>query len=101
MTPQQQISSDTIEAWPLEYLQRLRDKGITTAQQIVAIAAAPAGVQIISDELGASIEEVRSLVVATKTYLPNSVVEELEKPVDLSEFGRGVPGIPPDYDPSE
>ena len=87
---------DGVPGWTPEYVERLAKAWITSAEQVVALSATPGGVRSLAEQLGVSEDEARDLVEAARNTLQPTVRAEMEKPVDTSEYGLGVPRRPPD-----
>src|SRR5688500_11890560 len=75
--------------WPQHTLERLGGSWITTAAQVVAIAATDAGLTALSAQCGLPRADLIFYVERTRQALPASVRERLSKPADTSQFGRG------------
>ncbi len=85
-----------VGGWSSEHIGRLRDAGVTSAEQVVALAATPGGLTSLAEQLQADEERVRGLVDRARAVLAPPTRDELERPVDTREFGLGV--LPPDRD---
>jgi hypothetical protein len=72
---------------------RLRDVWITTAEQVVALAATAGGVTSLADHLHTTEDRARELVDRARAALDPQRLRELDTPVDTSEYGLGV--LPP------
>ena len=84
---------DSIQGWTPEKVSRMKDVGITTAEQVVAVAATKKGLQSLSEQLQVDIEEARRLYLAARDQLSPAARRELDQPADTSDFGRGA--LPP------
>jgi hypothetical protein len=87
------IPLDSIPGWTPEKVSRMKVVGITTAEQVVAIAATEEGLQSLSEQLQVDIEEARQLCSAARDRLPPEARQELDQPADTTDFGRGA--LPP------
>ena len=85
---------DDVPAWSGEYATTLAAKGITDAEQVVAIGANASGVDALATELGLSVPETERLVNQARSHLPTAEVTRLEAPVP--RHGLGV--VPPQPD---
>lgn len=75
--------------WPRAALGRLGESWITTAEQVVGVAATDAGIKALAEQAGLSEREVADLVARTRDALPPDVRARLSAPADTSQFGRG------------
>ena len=80
-----------VPGWTEEHVGRLARAWITTAEQVVAVSSTPGGLRSIAEQLRVSEDEARRLVDAAREALEPRVRAELERPVDTSEYGLGVP----------
>jgi hypothetical protein len=87
------IPLDSIPGWTPERVSRMKDVGITTAEQVVAIAATEQGLQSLSQQLQVDIEEARQLSAAARDRLSPEARREFDQPADTTDFGRGA--LPP------
>jgi hypothetical protein len=78
-----------LDIWPPEALKRLSGSWITTAEQVVAIAATDGGMSALAKQTGLPPEVVEHCVDRTRQALPSSVRDKLSKPADTSQFGTG------------
>ncbi len=85
----QDTELDRLGFWPRAALERLSASWITTAEQLVAIAATADGMAALAQETGLPARELEQLVDRTRQALPQSLREELSKPADTSQFGTG------------
>ena len=85
-----------VPGWKAEYVERLAQAWITSAEQVVAVSSTPGGLRSLAEQLGVSEDEANRLVEAARDALQPAVRAEMETPVDVSEFGLGVPRRPPD-----
>ena len=85
-----------VPGWTDEHVERMEQSWITTAEQVVALAATPGGLRSIAEQLRVSEDAARPLVEAARNALRPAVRAEMEEPVDTSEYGLGVPRRPPD-----
>ena len=80
---------DSIQGWTPEKVSRMKDVWITTAEQVVALAATEKGLQSLSEQLQVDIEEARQLYLAARDRLSPEARRELDQPADTRDFGRG------------
>ena len=79
-----------VQGWSEADIGKLADTWINTADQVVALSATEGGLQALAEQLGVSGARVRQLVGAARNALDPETLQEMEKPVDTSEFGLGV-----------
>jgi hypothetical protein len=84
---------DSIEGWTPEKVSRMKEAWITTAEQVVALAATEKGLQSLSEQLQTDIDEARQLYLAARDRLSPEARQELDQPADTRDFGLGV--LPP------
>lgn len=84
---------DSIEGWTPEMISRMKDVWITTAEQVVALAATERGLRSLSEQLQVDIEQARQLYLAARDQLSPAARRDLDQPADTSDFGRGA--LPP------
>ncbi|HUO08907.1 MAG TPA: hypothetical protein VM008_11440 [Phycisphaerae bacterium] len=87
----------SIPGWSPEIVRKLNSRWISTAEQVVGVAASQAGLESLAKDLGLSTRQTRGLVDNARAALPPSVANELGKEVDTSQYGLG--SLPPE-DPS-
>lgn len=75
--------------WPNDALDRLRASWITTAEQILAIAATTDGLVALTRQTGLGSGELVKLVEHTRQMVAPELRERLSKPADTSKFGTG------------
>lgn len=80
---------ETIQVWPADAIARLRQAWITTADQLIALAAIADGVASIARATGLEPDRVRDLVAQTRRFLSAHRLGELETPIDTSDYGLG------------
>ena len=80
---------DYIHGWTPEKVSRMKDVWITTAEQVVALAATEKGLRSLSEQLQVDIEEARQLYLAARDRLSPEARRELDRPADTRDFGRG------------
>ena len=71
---------DSIQGWTPEKVSRMKDVWITTAEQVVALAATEKGLQSLSEQLQVDIEEARQLYLAARDRLSPEARQELDQP---------------------
>jgi hypothetical protein len=90
-------SSDTplssVPGWNKALVDALTQNWITTAEQVVGIAATSEGVRTLTKHLGITEQHMRQLLDSARAALPPAVTAELER-VDTSQYGLGA--LPPD-----
>ncbi|HET6510709.1 MAG TPA: hypothetical protein VFH43_00845 [Candidatus Kapabacteria bacterium] len=79
-------------------LTRLQEIWVTTAEQLVATAATPGGLKSLADHLGVTEERMTEILEAAKKSLSSDTITQLEKPIDVSEYGLGANKPAPDDD---
>jgi hypothetical protein len=84
---------DSIPGWTPEKVSRMKDVGITTAEQVVPVGATQEGLQSLSEQLQVDFEEARQLYLAARDRLSPEARQELDQPADTTDFGRGA--LPP------
>jgi hypothetical protein len=89
MASSNRTSLSQVSDWPGEFVRRLAAKGINEPEQVVAIAAAPGGVDSLADELGVSPEEARRLVAQARARLTPEAAAQMERAVPTDKFGLG------------
>jgi hypothetical protein len=82
-----------VSGWRKDYIDKLAESWITSAEQVVGMAATAEGIQALAQQLDVSIEEMRRLIDLARASLPPSVARELEMEVDTSQYGLGA--LPP------
>lgn len=83
------IPLEEVPGWSHRHIARLEEKGIRTAQQVVAIGATPRGIRSLAEELDLPEAEVRSLVESARTRITPQERSEMEVAVDPDELGLG------------
>ena len=81
---------DLVDGWTDDYVRKMNDVWITTAEQVVALGATDGGVRAISEQLGIEPGPARELLEAARANLSAAARNELEQPADTREFGLGV-----------
>ena len=76
--------------WSSDQVARMARIGVSTAEQVVAVAATSGGARALAEQLGVPEAEALRLVAAARTALPPDTVKALEQPVDTREYGLGV-----------
>jgi hypothetical protein len=76
--------------WTDRHIERLGRSWITTAEQVVAIAATPGGLQSLAEQLEVSEDEAQRLVAVARAQLPTATRAEMEEVADTSKYGLGV-----------
>ena len=83
----------TVPGWTKALVDSLSAHWITTAEQVVGIAATAQGVRTLTKHLGVSEHDMQQLVDSARAALPPAVLADL-KHVDVSQYGLGA--LPPD-----
>lgn len=84
-----ELALETIGVWPARAVENLRQSWITTADQLIALAATEEGVATIARASGLDPSQVRALLNQTRGLLTPERLGELETPVDTSDYGLG------------
>lgn len=82
-----------VTGWSAAQVERLAEVWITTAEQVVALAATPGGVTSLAEQLGLGERAVSELVEHAEAAVPPESRAELVTPADPREFGTGA--LPP------
>jgi hypothetical protein len=94
-----QTPLDLVDGWTADYVSKMREAWITTAEQVVALGATDGGVRAISEQLQVESGTAQRLLEAARANLPAATGDDLEQPADTSEFGLGV--LPPIADDND
>src|SRR5262245_12222609 len=86
-----------IDGWTPAYVDALAQLWITTAEQVVGLAATPQGISSLAKQLGVSDTEAQRLVGLARAALPAAAAAQLSEEVDTSQHGLGA--LPPDSPP--
>lgn len=86
----------TVPGWTGGLVERLAGHWVSTAEQVVGMAATPSGVGGLAELLGVSPAATRKLVAAAKAALPAGRAAALGRPADASGYGLGA--LPPRAD---
>jgi hypothetical protein len=81
---------ESVQGWTDDLVGLMRASWVTTAEQLVGIASTSSGMQSIAEQLHTDLGRAKSLVGAARARLPEATRQELEQPVDTSDFGLGV-----------
>jgi hypothetical protein len=84
-TPLEQVSG-----WSKDYITKAKESWITTAEQVVALAATAGGVRSLSEQLQIAEDKTRELIDSARKALSPSLRAEMETKVDTREYGLGV-----------
>ncbi|MGW0042678.1 hypothetical protein [Rhodococcus sp. NPDC003348] len=93
------IPLESVDGWTDDVVGRMQAVWVTTAQQVVALAATDNGFRSIVEQLQVDPEEARALVEAARARLPANEQIELSAPADTSDYGTGV--LPPRQEDDE
>jgi hypothetical protein len=80
---------ESVPGWSADHVACMGRSWITTAEQVVALAATPRGLRSLAEQLGVPAEEAQRLIEAARAKLAPAVRAEMERVVDPSEYGRG------------
>lgn len=83
-----------VDGWTAALVAKMSSAWVTTAEQLVGIAATAGGLASLAELLEADQDQVRRLVDAAEAVLPESSRRELAAPDDPSARGLGV--LPPE-----
>lgn len=84
-----EVPLESIDEWPPELIDKLKQLWITSAAQVVAAGATPSGISALAEHLNISEDRLSSLIAAARSRLSPDVAAEMETPVDTSEYGTG------------
>ena len=85
----QDIPLEAVDGFEPQYVDKLAASWVTTADQLVAIAATPNGLADLASSLEISATKMAELVDLARTALPASTVSRLERPLNTSSFSLG------------
>jgi hypothetical protein len=84
---------EKIPEWSPSHIAKAKEAWITSAEQVVALAATTGGIRSLSEQLNLSEEKTRELIKSAREVLSPTERDRLEEKVDTREFGLGV--LPP------
>ena len=84
---------EKIPEWSPNHIAKAKEAWITSAEQVVALAATTGGIRSLSEQLKLSEEKTRELIDSARQVLSPTERAELEAKVDTREYGLGV--LPP------
>jgi len=84
---------ERVPGWSSDQVERMMSSFLTTAEQVVALAATPDGFRSFAQQLHVSDQEARRLLAAARAQLSPETLAEMEAAVDTSEYGLGA--LPP------
>jgi hypothetical protein len=90
---------ESVPDWSEEQVARMRDKGIVSAQGVVAVSATHGGLESLAEELEVSVDDADRLVESARKALTPAERNAMEEVVDTSEFGLGA--RPPQPEPKD
>ncbi|MGV9868911.1 hypothetical protein [Rhodococcus koreensis] len=93
------IPLEAVDGWTDDEVSRMKDVWVTTAQQVVALAATDNGFRSIVEQLQVDPGRARTLVEAARECLPANEQIEMSTPADTSDYGTGA--LPPRQDDDE
>ncbi len=79
----------SVPGWSRTHTEGLAKSWITTAEQVVGVAATPAGLDSLARQAGVSDTKMQGLIEAARKALPPAVAASLSQPVDASQYGLG------------
>ena len=80
---------DDLSEIPKQLVKKLKASWITTAEQLVAAAAAMGGAEAMAGHLGMGAAEFRRALAAAEAALPASERTRLKSPADTRDRGLG------------
>ena len=84
---------EKIPEWSSTHIAKAKEAWITSAEQVVALAATTGGIRSLSEQLKLSEEKTRELIDSARQVLSPTERSKLEAKVDTREYGLGV--LPP------
>lgn len=84
------VPLQSVRGWSADQIARMKAVGITSAEQVVAVAATDSGIETLSSELRLSVDGTRRLVDLARHSLSAETRAEMDKPADTSNYGLGV-----------
>jgi hypothetical protein len=97
MSAQEGTPLATVPGWTKTHVDKLAANWITTAEQVVGMAANPQNLGALAQQLGVSHQQMQQLVEHARAALPPAAAAQLGKEVDTRSFGLGA--LPPDAQP--
>lgn len=94
MVPDPETPLSSVPGWTPAHTQKLASSWITSAEQIVGMAADPRTRKSLAAQLQVSEDELGSLVEKARRAIPPGIAEQLSRPVDTRDYGLGA--LPPD-----
>ena len=82
----------SLKDWPNDQVKRLQNAWITTAEQVVALAATPNGLSTLARQMQLTQAEARKHVESAANALDPATRAELERPANDD---RGLGALPP------
>ena len=82
----------SIKNFSREYIDKLAELYITTAEEFVSVTNTTDGKDRISSYLKTDETELQQLIGLAENSLPESVRKEMKTPTDTSQFGLGALG---------
>ena len=87
--PSASILLEAIPGWPKAQVNKLKQRWITTAEQVVAIGATPDGLHSLARQLSVSEDEIKQLISLARIRLTDAERVRVDVPADTSQFGTG------------
>ena len=86
-TPETELAG--LKIWPAEAVDAFAKHWLTSAQQVVALAATPNGKKSIESLTGLSRAAVDRHLTMTRFHLSEDELRDLDTPVDTRDYGLG------------
>lgn len=84
-----EIQLSALPEWDKNLIELLKEKWITTADQIIAICSSQEGLEQFAEYSGLSIVELQNLIDRTKSHFSSERLQELTRKIDTSKYGLG------------
>jgi hypothetical protein len=94
MRSQQDVALETLDGFDSRYVAKLAESWITTADQLIAIAATPNGLTQLASLLNIPPTKMAQLLDLARVALAPSTVSRLEQPLDTSRLPLGARPTP-------
>jgi hypothetical protein len=91
-----EVALTDLRFWPRDFVEVLARHWITTADQVVALAATAGGKALLAQQLKIDEATLERYLRQTRAALPAARVRALEAPVDTSNWGLGARRPPED-----
>lgn len=80
---------ESVSGWTPDHVARMKSAWITTAEQVVALAATPGGKNSLAEQLAVSPEQCETLLASARSKLSPAVLAEMSRAVDPRKLGLG------------